>query len=80
MLRPTSRLPGTERQGKAAIESWIQETIDNYKFQFKPISMQGAEPQLIVTIEVSGTFDGSPVCPDYHFIIEREKIVSLAID
>jgi hypothetical protein len=31
-------------------------------------------------VEVSGTFPGSPVTLDYHFKIENEKILSLAID
>jgi len=35
---------------------------------------------VVVAMEVSGTFDGSPITLDYHFTIEGDKIVSLTID
>ena len=35
---------------------------------------------VVVTVEVSGTFDGSPITLDYHFTIEGDKIGSLTID
>jgi hypothetical protein len=38
------------------------------------------EAEVVVTVEVSGTFDGSPVTLDYHFTIESDKILSLTID
>jgi ketosteroid isomerase-like protein len=66
--------------GKKAIEDWITKTIEKYKFQYKPLSLKGDEREAIVTIEVSGTFDGSPITLDYHFAIERDKIVSLVIE
>ena len=71
---------GKTLHGKKAIEDWIAETIAKYKFQFKPLSVKEEEPAIVVAIEVSGTFDGSPVTLDYHFTIERDKIVSLIID
>ena len=62
------------------IEDWIVKTIEKYKFQFKPLSAKAEDAQVIVTMEVSGTFDGSPVTLDYHFAIDSDKIRSLSID
>jgi ketosteroid isomerase-like protein len=67
-------------RGKETIESWIVKTIDKYKFQFKPVSIKDDNAGVVVTVEVSGTFDGSPITLDYHFTIEGDKIVSLTID
>jgi len=71
---------GKEFRGKEMIEGWIVKTIEKYKFQFKPISTKDDNAGVVVTVEVSGTFDGSPVTLDYHFTIERDRIGSLAID
>ena len=66
--------------GKKAIEGWIAKTIDKYKFQFTPLSVKDDDSEAVVAMEVSGTFDGSPVTLDYHFTTENEKILSLTID
>jgi len=66
--------------GKKAIEGWIAKTIEKYKFQFKPLSIKDDDSEVVVAVEVSGTFDGSPVTLDYNFTIENDKISSLTID
>jgi ketosteroid isomerase-like protein len=71
---------GKEFRGKEMIESWIVRTIEKYKFQFKPLSVKEDDGEVVVSVEVSGTFLGSPVTLDYHFKLENEKILSLAID
>jgi ketosteroid isomerase-like protein len=71
---------GETLHGKKSIEGWIVKTIEKYKFQFKPLRIKGDDPEVIVAVEVSGTFDGSPVTLDYHFTVENEKILSLTID
>jgi ketosteroid isomerase-like protein len=71
---------GETLQGKRAIEGWIAKTIEKYKFQFKPVSVRKNNAEVVVAIEVSGTFPGSPVTPDYHFVIENNNISSLTID
>ena len=71
---------GKDFQGKKLIEDWVVKTIEKYKFQFKPLSVKAEEPEVVVTVEVSGTFAGSPVSPDYHFTIQGDKILSLAIE
>ena len=71
---------GETLHGKKSIEGWIVKTIEKYKFQFKPLKIKGDDPEVVVAVEVSGTFDGSPVTLDYHFTVENEKILSLTID
>ena len=71
---------GETLHGKKAIEGWIAKTIEKYKFQFKPLSIKEDKGDVVVTVEVSGTFDGSPVSLDYHFATADEKILSLKID
>src|SRR5216117_2319027 len=65
---------GEELHGKKSIEGWIVKTIKKYKFQFKPLDIKGEDTEIVVAVEVSGTFNGSPVTLDYHFIIENDKI------
>ena len=67
-------------RGKEMIEGWIVKTIEKYKFHFKPLSIMDDKDEMVVAVQVSGTFDGSPVTLDYHFTIERGRIVALAID
>jgi ketosteroid isomerase-like protein len=66
--------------GKKAIEGWIAKTIERYKFQFKPLTVKDDNVEVVVGVEVSGTFDGSPVNLDYRFVIKNDKILSLTID
>ena len=66
--------------GKIDIGHWITTTIQKYKFQFKPLSSQERGNETVVTVEVSGTFPGSPISLDYHFTITNDKITSLIID
>ena len=69
-----------EHRGKKDIEAWIVKTIEKYKFQFKPLSVNDGDVEVVVTVQVSGTFDGSPVTLNYHFTMENEKISSLTIE
>jgi ketosteroid isomerase-like protein len=71
---------GETLHGKKAIEGWITKTIEKYKFQFNPLSIKHDPAEIVVALEVSGTFDGSPFTLDYHIAIDKDKIVSLAID
>ena len=69
---------GEELHGKKDIESWIVKTIEKYRFHFKPLSVKNDGQEIVVAVEVSGTFDGSPVTLDYHFRIENGQILSFA--
>ena len=68
------------RRGKIDIERWANGTIDKYKFHFRPLSAEHRADETVVSIEVSGSFPGSPVTLDYHFTVANEKISSLIID
>ena len=76
----TVRDENATHRGKIDIERWISTTIKKYKFQFKPLSSQERGNETVVSVEVSGTFPGSPIALDYHFTIANEKITSLIID
>jgi hypothetical protein len=67
-------------RGKIDIERWITATIERYKFQFKPLSSQERDDETVVSVDVSGTFPGSPISLDYHFAIANDKIAFLTID
>ena len=68
------------RYGKIDIRRWATETIEKYKFQFKPLSVDERGAETILSVEVSGPFPGSPVTLDYRFTIANDKIQSLIID
>jgi ketosteroid isomerase-like protein len=71
---------GETLHGRKAIEDWVTRTIEKYKFQFKPVTFRENNAEVVVAIEVSGMFDGSPITLDYRFTIEGDKILSLTID
>jgi ketosteroid isomerase-like protein len=66
--------------GKIDIERWATETIEKYKFHFRPLGTEGHDCESIVRVEISGTFPGSPISLDYHFVLAKDKIASLIID
>jgi hypothetical protein len=68
------------RHGKIDIGRWATETIQKYNFQFKPLGADERGTKTILSMEVSGSFPGSPVTLDYHFTIANDKIESLIID
>ena len=70
---------GETLKGRKAIEGWIVKTIEKYQFQFKPVGITSSDKEPVVAVEVSGTFDGSPITLDYRFNTMNGKIVSLAI-
>jgi hypothetical protein len=68
------------RHGKIDIGHWATETIEKYKFHFKPLSADERGAETILSVEVSGSFPGSPITLDHHFTIANDKIQSLIID
>ena len=76
----TVRDENTTQRGKIDIERWATETIEKYKFQFKPLSTEDRDNETIVAVQISGIFPGSPITLDYHFAMVDQKITSLIID
>ena len=68
------------RHGKIDIERWASETIDKYKFHFEPLSVEERKNETVVSMEVSGSFPGSPITLDYHFTVANETISLLFVD
>jgi hypothetical protein len=77
--RATVRDEGKTVRGLKAIERWILRTIQQYQFHFKPLGVRDDDAGTVVTMEVSGTFDGSPARLEYRFVVEHDKIASLVI-
>jgi ketosteroid isomerase-like protein len=70
---------GSTYSGRAEIEEWIQQATEKYNMQVKPIdfSQTGSEGKL--TVDVTGTFPGSPAVMHYHFGFDDTLISSLKI-
>src|ERR1044071_9123353 len=56
-------------RGKIDIERWATETIEKYKFHFRPLGTEGHDCEIIVRVEISGTFPGSPISLDYSCLL-----------
>jgi len=65
--------------GKAAIKTWNEGTNKKYKTRLEPEAMQEKGAEIILTVLVSGTFEGSPITLEYHFRIKDSKIIYLNI-
>lgn len=70
---------GEDHHGKRAITEWIDKTIKKYKPHFSPTKIEEKGKEIVLGVKVSGTFDGSPVDLNFHFVIENEKIAGLNI-
>jgi hypothetical protein len=70
----------TTHRGKIDIERWAMETIEKYKFHLRPLGTEEHDREIVVRVEISGTFPGSPISLDYHFTLTNDKIASLIID
>ena len=66
--------------GKEAIKGWIVKTIGKYNFHFEPVQIHQDDNETTVSMKVSGTFPGSPITLDYHFITLDGKISSLSVE
>lgn len=70
---------GGTMRGKLAIKTWARRTIDEYRFQLKPIAVTTDDNATTLTNEVSGTFDGSPARLTFCFTIVDSAIALLTI-
>jgi len=68
-----------DHKGKIEIKTWIEETIRAYKDQLRPILWTAKDGKLVLTAEISGTFDGNPIELDFHFTVEQDKIADLSV-
>jgi hypothetical protein len=65
--------------GKEEIRQWNEKSNNEYKtlFEVKDFSMKNN--MTVLKINISGSFDGSPVVLSFHFRIENGHITALAI-
>jgi hypothetical protein len=70
---------GNTYRGRTEIKEWIEDANEKFKIVMKPIGFYETETMSVLTAEISGSFDGSPVLLDYHFAMTKDKIESLEI-
>lgn len=70
---------GKTYNGRTEIERWISNSNEKYKTVKKPLEYNVFDTESVLTAEVSGTFDGSPVVLQYHFEIINGQIQSLKV-
>jgi len=70
---------GETFKGKKAIREWMEKTKKKYSPKFRPLGIKQTKEETIMTTEVSGTFDGSPVTLDYHFKIKNNLVEELNV-
>jgi hypothetical protein len=70
---------GQTYQGSAAIKEWNKYTNEKYNTHVEPIGYTDNEKKSILRLEVSGSFEGSPLPLNYSLVIEKNKIQSLQI-
>ena len=70
---------GSSYSGREEIKQWIQAAIEKYNMQLTPIDFTQTGSKGKLTVEVSGTFPGSPVVMNYHLELDDSSISSLKI-
>lgn len=70
---------GHSYSGRDEIRQWIRDAFNKYHMQLNPIDFQQQQSNAILTVEVSGTFPGSPAIMHYHLQLEADRIVALRI-
>lgn len=68
---------GHTYSGRDEIREWIQQATKKYHMQAKPIDYQQSGASAILSVEVTGTFPGSPAVMQYHLELEDSLISSL---
>lgn len=70
---------GSSYSGRTEIKEWIQQATEKYNMQLKPIGFNQTGSKGKLTVEVTGTFDGSPAIMQYHLELDGTLISSLRI-
>jgi len=68
---------GKTHTGKTEIQNWIDTANKEYKIAMKPLDY--IEKDNILSVEISGTFPGSPLILKYNFELSGGLIESLKI-
>ncbi|KUJ60780.1 hypothetical protein AR687_15320 [Flavobacteriaceae bacterium CRH] len=70
---------GEKHQGREAIRKWNEQTNAKYKSQLETLSYEIVNQESILTVNVSGTFPGSPIALKYHATLKEGLIETLEI-
>jgi hypothetical protein len=70
---------GKTHQGRTEIQHWIAKGNEKYKTVMKPIAFTETDTSSVLSAEISGTFDGSPIHLNFHFELNNGFIQSLKI-
>ena len=70
---------GSSYAGRDEIEEWIKQATERYNMQLKPIDFTQTGSKGKLTVEVTGTFPGSPAVIQYHLELDDSSISSLKI-
>ncbi|MBB5284902.1 hypothetical protein HNQ92_003050 [Rhabdobacter roseus] len=70
---------GSSYSGRDEIKQWIQQATEKYSMQLKPLNFNQIGSKGKLTVEVTGTFPGSPAVMQYHFEWDGPAIRSLKI-
>lgn len=65
--------------GKDEIKQWNEKSNEQYKTLFEVMDFSVKDNMTILKINISGSFDGSPVVLNFYFRIENNLINALAI-
>ena len=78
-LQATVSDEGSSYSGREEIKSWIQEATKKYNMQLTAINFTQTGSKAKLTVEVRGTFPGSPIVMNYHLEMDGYSIRSLKI-
>lgn len=70
---------GSSYSGREEIKEWIQAATEKYNMQLTPVDFTQTVSKGKLTVEVSGTFPGSPAVMNYHLELDGSSIGSLKI-
>ncbi|ADB36937.1 hypothetical protein [Spirosoma linguale] len=70
---------GSSYSGRDEIKQWIQQASEKYQMKLRPMDFSQTGSTAELTVEVSGTFPGSPIEMHYHLALDGPLIRSLRI-
>lgn len=70
---------GQKFSGRAAIKKWLDDSNAKYSVTLVPIKLVDQASENVLTAQVSGNFEGSPVPLKFHFTVHEDKIRRLRI-
>ena len=70
---------GKDYKGRSAIKNWIEKANEKYQTRVKAVACSVNGEETVLTLNMSGTFPGSPLNADFHFKIVNNRISHLHI-